>query len=347
MVTFLALTFGATVWAQDTPNDVRDLVGARAAGGETALKSRGYRFIKTSKSDDRAYSNWWKASNRTCLTVVTFDGRYDSIVSGPAFDCNQGSNSGGNTSRPPSWAVGTFYSSNIQGYTMTISSNGQISLLGPEGTKSGRWDRNTIYIGDDAYPATQARNGLRAYNQSTQSYTDYSRSGGNNGGNLGGNATNPPSWARGTFVSTNIPGYTMTISSNGQISLTGPDGTRNGSWNNNSIIIGNDSFPASESGDGFRAYNQNTNTFTYYSRSGNSGGWNGDRVNVDDLVGARARDGESQLKTRGFRNVDGFKTGNTSYTIWWRGRSSQCVQVATADGRYDSVTDIGSHPKCR
>ena len=48
MVTFLALTFGATVWAQDTPNDVRDLVGARAAGGETALKNRGYRFIKTS-----------------------------------------------------------------------------------------------------------------------------------------------------------------------------------------------------------------------------------------------------------------------------------------------------------
>lgn len=95
-ITICALVFGASVFAQDTPRDVKDLVGARAAGGETSLKSRGYVFIKTTKSDDRSYSNWWKASSKTCLTVATFNGRYDSIVSGPAEDCKKESVDSGN-----------------------------------------------------------------------------------------------------------------------------------------------------------------------------------------------------------------------------------------------------------
>ncbi len=185
-------------------------------------------------------------------------------------DWNNGWN--GSTTAPPSWAVGTFYSSNVQGYTMTIAATGQVTLNGPDGTQYGRWNRNTIYIGNASYPATQSRNGLRAYNQSTQSYTEYSRSGGNGGwGGWNGNSTTPPSWAQGTFVSTNIPGYTMTISSNGRISLSGPDGTRNGRWNNGNINIDNESYPASQSRDGLRAYNQNTRTYTDYARSGNSG----------------------------------------------------------------------------
>ena len=69
-------------------------------------------------------------------------------------------------------------------------------------------------------------------------------------------------------------------------------------------------------------------------------------VNVSDLVGARASSGDSDLQNRGFRNVDGFKSGTTSYTIWWNGNSRQCLQVATADGRFDSVMEI-QHPKCR
>lgn len=96
-ITVLALSLGASVIAQDTPRDVKDLVGARAAGGETSLKSRGYVFIKTTKSDDRSYSNWWKASSKTCLTVATFNGRYDSIVSGPAEDCKTETGNSGNT----------------------------------------------------------------------------------------------------------------------------------------------------------------------------------------------------------------------------------------------------------
>ena len=71
-----------------------------------------------------------------------------------------------------------------------------------------------------------------------------------------------------------------------------------------------------------------------------------DKVKLDDLKGIRASSGESELTSRGFRNVDALQSGNTSYTIWWNGGTRQCIQVATADGRYDSLTDIQTHPKC-
>lgn len=97
----LALSAGA-VFAQTTPTDVKDLVGARAAGGETALTNRGYKFVKTTEGDDRKWSNWWHASKKVCLTVATVNGRYDSIVSGPSADCDQGMDeSSGNTSLTP------------------------------------------------------------------------------------------------------------------------------------------------------------------------------------------------------------------------------------------------------
>ena len=119
----------------ERPGDVSDLVGVRASNGESELRNRGYRFIKTSKGDDRSYSNWWKASTRTCLTVATYNGRYDSIISAPFPDCNQnsGGNNGGNWGgnnggqvNPPSWARGTFYGTGPGGeqITLTISNNG-------------------------------------------------------------------------------------------------------------------------------------------------------------------------------------------------------------------------------
>ncbi|SNT13362.1 hypothetical protein SAMN06295912_14610 [Sphingomonas laterariae] len=79
----------------ETPGDVRDLVGARAAGGETQLEARGYTFVHVTKGEDRTWANWWNRSSKQCLTVVTLDGRYASITKSPAPDCGQ--KSGGNS----------------------------------------------------------------------------------------------------------------------------------------------------------------------------------------------------------------------------------------------------------
>ena len=72
-----------------TPRDVRDLVDARASSGERALEDRGYVHIKRERGGDRSYSYWWKASDRECVVVQTADGRYRSLASAHAIDCNQ------------------------------------------------------------------------------------------------------------------------------------------------------------------------------------------------------------------------------------------------------------------
>lgn len=72
------------------------------------------------------------------------------------------------------------------------------------------------------------------------------------------------------------------------------------------------------------------------------------KADLSDLQGARAAGALISLESRGFRTVDGFASGsNGRGTVWWNGRTRQCVQVITVDGRIDSVSDIGSHPRCR
>lgn len=67
-----------------------------------------------------------------------------------------------------------------------------------------------------------------------------------------------------------------------------------------------------------------------------------------DLVGARAAGALDEMERRGFTNVDGFRSGsNGAGTVWWNGKTRQCVQIITVDGRIDSATDIKTHPKCR
>ena len=82
------------VASADTPSDVRNLVGENARYGERELESRGYVHISTHKGTDRAWSYWWNAGRRECISVTTMQGRYDAIKSSAATDCNQHGSSG-------------------------------------------------------------------------------------------------------------------------------------------------------------------------------------------------------------------------------------------------------------
>ena len=72
-----------------------------------------------------------------------------------------------------------------------------------------------------------------------------------------------------------------------------------------------------------------------------------DRKEFSDLQGARASSADSELRDRGFSHVDTFKSGYTSYSIWYNRHTRQCLQMAIADGRADSIVDIHQHDKCR
>lgn len=73
----------------DTPPDIRDLVGARGAGGETQLIARGYANVGAETGDDRKWTYWWNPRTQTCVTVSTMDGRYEAITTSPPADCRR------------------------------------------------------------------------------------------------------------------------------------------------------------------------------------------------------------------------------------------------------------------
>jgi len=63
---------------------------------------------------------------------------------------------------------------------------------------------------------------------------------------------------------------------------------------------------------------------------------------VQDIVGARGRDGEGILKKRGFVWKAINKIDSVSYTFWEHKESKQCIEVQTTDGRYTTIVDVTS-----
>jgi hypothetical protein len=80
--------------AQDPASGLQDLVGAKGSSGEQALQQRGYTFVKGEKSGSDSYTYWRQRQSGQCISVRTAEGRYQSLVTTPSFDC-QGGSAGG------------------------------------------------------------------------------------------------------------------------------------------------------------------------------------------------------------------------------------------------------------
>ena len=78
--------------AQNTPRELENLVGMKAAYLDSELSNKGYHFIKNEKSGSNSYSNYWNNNRRKCITTRTNNGRVASIVDSPPFDCGKSGN---------------------------------------------------------------------------------------------------------------------------------------------------------------------------------------------------------------------------------------------------------------
>lgn len=129
------------------------------------------------------------------------------------------------------------------------------------------------------------------------------------------------------------------------------DGLHNSSYRNTN---NNDSYSSGYQ-NGVNQRDQELNQGNSYGGSNNgydnsyrNSGGNSSPVEFNDLVGDKAAGVETDLQSRGFRNVDGFQSGNNGKgTIWWNGRTRQCLQMITVNGRADSIEDIQTHQNCR
>ncbi len=73
---------------------------------------------------------------------------------------------------------------------------------------------------------------------------------------------------------------------------------------------------------------------------------NAQSTGLEDMVGARAGQAESELQRRGYVNTGGQQGDDRSYTNWWNAARRQCVTIATMDGRYNSIQPTTA-PDCR
>ena len=58
---------------------------------------------------------------------------------------------------------------------------------------------------------------------------------------------------------------------------------------------------------------------------------------LQDLIGAKGRDGEYQLEQRGYNLIRTEKSGDSAYSYWQEQENGQCITVRTTDGRYASI----------
>jgi len=83
----LGTALPAAARAQST--GLEDMVGARAGQGEMELQRRGYVNIRGEQGDDRAYTYWWNADRRQCVSIATMEGRYNSVQPTTPPDCRK------------------------------------------------------------------------------------------------------------------------------------------------------------------------------------------------------------------------------------------------------------------
>lgn len=173
-----------------------------------------------------------------------------------------GGGGGGQTSRPPSWAVGTFQSA-YPSVTMTIASNGQVTSNMDGQVYYGRYWNGAVHSNNDGSVATVTRwgNGIRTYNRSNGQTIDFSRNwGGGGGGGWDGPTSNPPSWAVGNFE-TERGDIRMTINRNGQVTSRIGDNTYQGRYYAGSIYSNGEVATVTQDRNGIRTYNRTTGVY--------------------------------------------------------------------------------------
>lgn len=241
---------------------VSDLEGARAAGAFDEMSRRGYWQTSTYKADGGVYSYHWNPGSKSCVRLLTRDGRIAATKTSVAEDCGQKSSGGGGNDAAAAAIAGAAI------------------LAGVAALSHKSHHRN-----DQEYAESQSyaeferghRDGLLAH-----SFADYN---------------NSKQYRDGYQSGVNERGY--------------QSGYRGDS----------------------RSY---------------SGGRAATPVYFDDLQGARAAGALSELESRGFRTVDSFQSGNSGAgTVWWNGRTRQCLQVITVDAHIEAINDIQTHPRCR
>lgn len=63
-------------------------------------------------------------------------------------------------------------------------------------------------------------------------------------------------------------------------------------------------------------------------------------LDLNSMIGMRASYLDSEMAENGYVNAGGWKEMDVSYTTWWNGSRSHCVQAATVNGKVESAQTV-------
>ena len=190
-----------------------------------------------------------------------------------------GNNGGGwdnnwEMSRPPNWAVGTYYGVGPRGerITLAIQSNGRAtSSVNGQPISYGRYYRGLLTFGRDSATLVRTRNGIDTVSTLNRETISYSKQAWSDGGNDDWNSgSRPQSWAIGTFYA-NSPQdgsrITMTITNEGNVTVTMGNGAPSyGKLSGNTLRMGPYSSRIYRQGNGFRTVSDTDGQTIVYTR---------------------------------------------------------------------------------
>lgn len=173
--------------------------------------------------------------------------------------------SGGRPTRPPAWAVGTWYWVEGSGRSFSIDANGMVRENAGGRYGEGHWERNSIFLNGITSTVTRTSTGIRTYNTVTGEVSNYTRSGyGTDGGE--GPMSRPPNWARGTWVWVQGAGRQFTVEASGRVIEDINGRISYGTYYNDVITLNGNPSTVTRTPNGIRTYNQATGEVSDYVR---------------------------------------------------------------------------------
>lgn len=182
---------------------------------------------------------------------------------------NSGGGWGGNQTRPPSWARGTFYGTAPNGtrITMTINNDGRISANVGGGMSSGYYQSGD-YINIDGNTARIYRqgDGFRTVSTANNETIYYSK----NSGGWGGGNGNVPNWAVGQFRGNSPQDGSqifINIQSNGNVTINIGGNMNYGSLNGSTLTVNGATSTVYRNGNGIRTVSNSDGQTINYLRN--------------------------------------------------------------------------------
>lgn len=174
---------------------------------------------------------------------------------------------GGRATRPPDWAVGTWYWVEGPNRSFTIDRGGNVQ----EHTGSfgqGFWERGGFVLNGNLSTVTRTSMGIRTYNTATGETSNYTRGRGDGyPGPIGGdNTSRPPRWAVGTWVWVQGVGREFTIEESGRVIENIEGRISYGTYHNGVVTLNGNDSTIERTNNGLRTFNQATGEVSDYVR---------------------------------------------------------------------------------